>query len=64
MVSRLIFELGRCWLWLERMRRRVKRDPNAVTHTDAALAAGSAGVRAAWYFERRQEARNDDAVIW
>jgi protein gp37 len=45
--ARPIFELGRCWLWLERMRRRVERDSNAATYTDAVLAAGSAGVLAA-----------------
>jgi hypothetical protein len=34
-------------LWLERLRRRVERHPNAATDTDAALAAVLAGVRAA-----------------
>jgi radical SAM superfamily enzyme YgiQ (UPF0313 family) len=29
--------LGVYWLWLERLRRRVQRDPSAKTYTDAAL---------------------------
>jgi pyruvate-formate lyase-activating enzyme len=30
--------LGAYWLWLERLRRRVERDPRAAAYTDAALA--------------------------
>jgi hypothetical protein len=39
--------LAAYWLWLERLRRRVARAPRAAADTDAALAAGQAGGRAA-----------------
>jgi hypothetical protein len=42
-----VAELGGYWLWLERLRRRIERDPKAATYTDAALSPGPAGVRAA-----------------